>query len=412
MGQKPFWRLVLPVYRIHRIMQYNLAKQVEKGFTFDYLLFAVIFLILGLFFPFNMGLFYALLVISFATLLFGIALENPKILLLSIICIFFAAGMLRSLHTTTLFPVPEIPQIQHAAKQLSTTIHSIFPATESEILDAMLIGKTESLTWETKNQLNRTGLRHVTAISGMHVATIYFLIVLLFIGLGFWRGQALIFATILLFFYILLIGAPPSATRAFIMGFFVIVAELLGRPGNSTRFLLFAAGIMLFYNPELFWNIGFQLSFSAVLGIIHLSPIIEEFMKRITNFQGLAALIGVSVSAQIAVTPLLLFYFGEASVIGVVLNILIVPLLPFLLVSSFVALIFGLIDPLIGLIISPPAQLLLSGLITVLTHASKLPFSTVVLPQFSWIWLIPYYIALSLIIRHTRNETLIKRRDA
>jgi len=383
----------------------NIYKEKEV-LRHDYLFWLIILLIAGILFPSNsplIAIFGA--VLAGMSLSVGISLKRSLYAFIGLLIFAFLLGILRTPEGTPikLTAPPEKPQYFSIIQERSSkSIDAIFSSQKSEILQAMLLGNTQKLSWETKNSLNRSGLRHITAISGMHIATIYILLTFFFVAIGLWRQHALVVSSIIMILYVLLIGAPPSAVRALIMGMFLVFSELLGRPGNGARFLVFAASIMIFLNPQIVWSIGFQLSFSAVLGIIFLSPIFERAFERFPNPLHIQTLISISLAAQVSVFPLLLFYFGEGSIVGILVNILIIPLLPLLLVSSFVAVALGIIHPLLGIIFSVPATILLSGLLFIMNFAATPSFSTVIVPSFSWALIIPYYFILMLIVLHKK----------
>lgn len=375
----------------------------------DYPFWIIIALIVGLLFPFySLPLIIPLTLLGGFSMIFGIGLKRSFLLLFGLIIFASLAGLLRSPDGFPLkheFSSADEPQhLSRVHGLASRSITTLFPQEKSEILQAMLLGDTQKLSWNRKVSLNKSGLRHITAISGMHIATIYILLALFFVGIGFWRQYALLASTVIMILYILLIGAPPSAVRALVMGILAVFAELLGRPGNAARFLLFAAGIMLFINPSIIWSIGFQLSFSAVLGIIYLSPIIKHKLEVFPDIAGIQTLISVSLSAQLSVFPLLLFYFGEASIIGIFINIIVVPALPLLLIIAFFAVILGIFSPLLGIIFSLPASLLLSGMITLMDIAATQRFSTIALPDFHWAFIAPYYLILLLTVFHMKRS--------
>jgi len=213
---------------------------------------------------------------------------------------------------------------------------------QSTILGAILLGDKSALQVETKEKLNASGLRHITAISGMHVGLLTILLMRLFIWIGLWRQQAFYVTVAFMILFIVLTGLQPSAVRAGIMGGMLLLGQYLGRIHVSMRALVFAAVIMLGMNPLLLGNVGFQLSFLAVLGIMLFLPIFQHLSRNIPKkLQDVRDLMGMTVAAQILTLPILIFNFGYVSLVSVVTNILVVPILPFLLGLGF---ILGLIN--------------------------------------------------------------------
>lgn len=284
------------------------------------------------------------------------------------------------------------------AKLLSTknalraSLRKTYPSPEDSLLAAMLLGDKQLLSESLSRTLSVTGLRHITAVSGLHITTLLFILLYFFIALGFWKKQAIYAALFIIILYILLIGAPTSAVRAGIMGGLVLFGELLGRPGQSLRFLLYAATLMLFYNPLLLTrDVGFQLSFLAVLGIILWQPIIIRLFERNWISVPIQQILSITLSAQMLTFPLLLYNFGLFSLVSPITNMLVVPLLGFILILGFLGILAGLIGSIFGFLASIPASLLLSYVIFIGDTFALLPVATLTVASLSIYWLIPIY---------------------
>jgi competence protein ComEC len=262
----------------------------------------------------------------------------------------------------------------------------ILPPPEGAILSAITLGDRSRISDNLNEKLSITGLSHIVAISGMHIMIILEIFFLSFIFLGCWRREATIFSLLILFFYILLIGAPTSAIRAGIMGAFLYFGWMFGRLSQSSRSIVFAATAMVFANPLILTrDVGFQLSFLATLGIIYFYPIFEKKFKA--EDSKIKKLICLTLSAQILCLPILVFNFGRIPILAPLSNILIVPLLPALLVFGFSFLILSLIFPFLGLFFSFVCKIIFSWVVFVINLISSLPFSSVVLK-------IPFFAAL------------------
>jgi competence protein ComEC len=264
---------------------------------------------------------------------------------------------------------------------------------ESSVLGAMLLGDKSLLSEETKENLNRAGVRHITAVSGMHVAvlTIYLMPVLIWVGL--WRQQAFYVALALMILYVVFTGLQPSAVRAGIMGGMFLLGQHLGRPSVSWRALVFAAGLMLVANPFLlFHDVGFQLSFLAVLGIIMFAPILVSLMPAYPARD----LVAMSIAAQVFTIPILISSFGLLSVVSVITNILVVPILPFLMGFGFLFLIVGVFSDTLGFVLSLPVSLMLEYISFVANAFSSLPFAAVYTERTPWFWLTLFYLGVAL----------------
>ncbi|MBU2472692.1 ComEC/Rec2 family competence protein, partial [Patescibacteria group bacterium] len=221
--------------------------------------------------------------------------------------------------------------------------------------------------------------------------------ILLFLGLtvGLWRQQAFYFVLILLFIYILMIGAPASAIRAGIMAGLLLLAQKSGRLRSSDRAVVFAATIMLLINPFLLKSdVGFQLSFIATLSIIYLKPILDDKTNKLPNPYQIKDILTMTLAAQLGTLPILIFHFGRLSLISPLANLLIVPLLPVIMISGIVLSFTGLIWLSLAKIIAWPVWFLLTYVVKVVDYLSAVPLAAYEFKSASWIFLIGYYVIL------------------
>jgi len=213
--------------------------------------------------------------------------------------------------------------------------------------------------------------------------------------LGMWRGQAFYFALVVIILFIIMVGAPPSAIRAGIMGGVVLFAEKVGRLSQAQRLLIIAATLMLVFNPLLLrFDIGFQLSFLAILGITKLSPWFREKLSLVTDKLQIRSVMSMTFPAVIFTAPILASNFGQLSLVSVFTNILIVPLLGLVLGLGFFAGILGIIFPLAGQIAFWPVWLFLSYIYIVIDFAASIPFAAVQITTFPWHLTLLYFALL------------------
>lgn len=276
---------------------------------------------------------------------------------------------------------------------------------QSSILSAMMLGDKQKLSENLKEQLNITGTRHIVAISGMHIGIISLALMYLLIYFGLWRRQSFWFVLIFISLYIIMIGFPASAVRGGVMGLILAWAQKEGRLRGATRAIIFAAIPMLLINPLLLrFDVGFQLSFCAVLGIIWFKPFFDRYFNRIPNILNFRDILAMTMSAQIATLPILVYNFGRISLVSPIVNVLIVPLLPYILGFGFIFGLFGILWSLLGQILSWPAWLLLTYLSKIIDFFSHLPYASITAKNVHWIWLIGYYAVLIAILVYWRNK--------
>jgi len=282
---------------------------------------------------------------------------------------------------------------------------------EVGILEALVFGDEGKISQEWKDKLNITGTRHIAAVSGMNITIIASLILSFVLSLGLWRRQAFYLTIFLLVIFILMIGAPASAVRAGIMAAVLMLAQHLGRLQASGRAVIFAAVLMLFLNPLLLkFDIGFQLSFLAVLGMIYLQPFFSDFLKKIPDpvVFPLRAALSATLSAQVFTLPILIYNFGRVSLISPITNILIVPLLAPLTVLIFIFGFAGLIFWAFGWILSWPVWLFLSYIVKIIDWSSRIPWASVFFKEIHWIWLMIFYLILGFMVWRLQESQKLK----
>ncbi len=199
-----------------------------------------------------------------------------------------------------------------------------------EFAKALVLGYKQHLPTEVKQDFSRTGTIHVLAVSGLHVGLIYGLLSII---LAMKKGKLwvrVIKALILvggLFAYELITGLSISVLRSVIMFSLFVMAELSGRKSSSPNTVLLAGFVLLCLDPLALYNLGFQFSFLAVLGIVLFAKTLSKKWKHQWWITGkLKELIAVSLCAQIFVLPLSLYYFHAFPVYFLVANLLVVPL--------------------------------------------------------------------------------------
>jgi competence protein ComEC len=222
------------------------------------------------------------------------------------------------------------------------------------------------------------------AISGLHITILAGILFYLFILLGVPRQKSFWPAVLILFLYVCMIGFRASAIRAFIMGTLVLYALKIGRLSKSINALVLAGAILLLINPKLLlWDVGFQLSFLAVLGILYFYPLLTKTLKhKNTKTQLLnnrfvdvvVSIFFVTLSAQIFTLPLVFYYFRVISLVSPLANLLVLPILPVVMVSGLILIILGLIWSKLAFAFGILIWLLLSYIFKVVELLSQIPF--------------------------------------
>jgi len=269
------------------------------------------------------------------------------------------------------------------------------PVPESGLLEGLLLGGSGQLSKALNDNFSRTGMTHIVAVSGYNITIIAEYLMLLVLFLGFWRQQAFWISLLGIFLFILMIGFPSSAVRAGVMGSLLLWAMKNGRLANSQNAVVFSAAVMLVINPMLLrWDVGFQLSFLATLGIIYLYPFWEARLVKKNKVFGIAEILGLTLSAQVFVLPVILMNFGRLSMISLLANVLILPIIPITMLLGFLAVILKLIFPPLAAAFSWLVFLPLKYEIMTINFLAGLKWSSIEIKNFSWYLAVFWYILL------------------
>ncbi len=230
-------------------------------------------------------------------------------------------------------------------------LNLIFPAPESSLLSGILLGADKNIPVEIQQAFKNTGTSHIIAISGFNIAIVASVLVLLFNKL-LGRKWGSYLAILGIAFYTLLVGASPSVVRAAIMGGISIIAWLIGRRSLAMTALSTSALVMAAFNPFVLWDVSFQLSFAATLGlVIYAQPMqdyVRAFLSRFVPPAYLDKFIGpfsnyvlLTFAAQLTTLPISIYYFGRISLVSFLANPFILPAQPAIMIFGGLAAVFS-----------------------------------------------------------------------
>jgi len=292
--------------------------------------------------------------------------------------------------------------------KLRESVYSSLSPPQSSILGAMILGDKSRMSNVLKEKLNIAGVRHITAVSGMHIVILSGILMSLLLGLGLWRGQAFYFSIILISLFIIMTGLQLSSIRAGIMGGLFLLGQKIGRKSVSSRSIVMAAALMLAINPLLLLNdVGFQLSFLAVMGIIYLAPIFKNWLRFIPQkFTALKKIMAMTFAAQIFTLPILVYNFGRISLVAPLTNVLILPFVYWIMIFGFIFGLVGIIWSFLGWVLSLPCLLLLTYVVKIVDFFSR-PWAAKTIENVHWFWLIISYLILGFLTwRLNKREKL------
>ena len=226
---------------------------------------------------------------------------------------------------------------------------------ELDVVNAILLGAASDMDPELKSSYAAAGVSHILCVSGMHVGVIYMIVNFLLQGMNFCKGTRFLKAFLLLlliWLYANITGLSPSVTRSAAMFTFVTVGSLLNRNVNVFHSLLASLFILLVINPLLLFEVGFQLSYLAVLGIVLFQPVIADVYQCRTRIGDYFwNLLSVSVAAQLATFPISIYYFGQFPNYFILSNLSVIALSFVVMISGVVLLTFSFIPFLAKLLV-------------------------------------------------------------
>lgn len=233
-------------------------------------------------------------------------------------------------------------------------LERVLPEPMASLAAGILLGVKGQMPQDFYQSLVSTGTLHIVAASGYNVSIVAAVIMQTMMTIVS-RGLAIGIGTVGIIFYVLIAGGSASVVRAGIMGSLTLIAYYFGRPAEAKRLLWLAAGVMLLINPLLIFDIGFELSFGATIGILYLLPWLQTIDSRLQKPVVIKAILAnylyPTLAATIATLPIILWYFGRISWISPLVNILILPVVPLVMGMSAIVIGVGMIAPLLGQVV-------------------------------------------------------------
>ena len=221
-------------------------------------------------------------------------------------------------------------------------------------IQALLFGIKTNLNDEIQQQFKDFGILHVLAVSGMHVVLLFSTISYVLRKLRVSKTAITVILIVFLLIFSLMAGFSGSVVRASLMCLMTIVGTLTGRRIHTINLLVGSMLLILLFDPNYLFDVGFQLSYLAVFAIVFCYPVVQHyftFKNWILNYFG--QLVGVSLVAQLGVLPLSIYYFKQIPLLFLLGNIIAIPITSFLLVMWFLQMLLSFISVEIFALITP-----------------------------------------------------------
>ncbi len=280
-------------------------------------------------------------------------------------------------------------------------LSKLFASPEADLLAGILLGLDQGLSPSLQDAFRRTGTTHIIAISGFNMTILAGLFMGVFTRI-FGRRWGRLTAILAIVIYTIFVGGEAAVARAAIMGGLGVMGGMFGRRQTGLNSLGLAVLGMVLLDPNLPWDVGFQLSAAATLGLVFYAQPLEEKAidllgrwlpeEKTHKVVGpLSELFLFTLAAQVMTLPIIAYHFGGLSWITFLANPLVLPPQPLVLILGGLTLLAGLVHPGLGSVIGIIALPFVRYTIRMVTWLAGLPVSEIILPDFHPLWLAPFF---------------------
>lgn len=273
-----------------------------------------------------------------------------------------------------------------------TSIERNLTGEKAALISAMLIGYRENLTGPMENAFSASGLTHIMAVSGANLAFLIFPLLWVFGLTGMDRKVGAVIAMPFVFLYLLVTGMESSVLRASVMAVLILLGRALHRKAELLNSVAIAVFVLLSINPFMFFDVGFQLSVGATLGLGILYKRVKSiFPAKVPGF--ISETLAATISAQAGVLPLLIMYFNKVSVISLLSNLLVVPVTGFATCLGAICIILYSIHPSLGELAGYGLEAVLHFILFVTDKCASVEWAEIYMHHWDY-WFIFLYYAL------------------
>lgn len=273
---------------------------------------------------------------------------------------------------------------------------------ESSLAGGIVLGMRGSFDKDFKQDLVDTGTIHIVALSGYNVSVVAGSLIKFFsIFLG--SVVSIILGFIFLVFFILMTGASVTSIRAGIMAGIMLLGKIYGKEYLAGRVLFIAGFLMVVYDYRVLSDLSFQLSFLATWGVLFLNPLLYNKFYFLPVRFGFRDSITTTISATMAVLPILVYQTGSLSVVSILVNSLILVFIPITMFMIFITGFFGFVFPFFAIIFGFISTQILRYIIFIIEYFGSLPFASVNIINFP-LWLTIFVYLLMFIFVFLKNK--------
>lgn len=272
-------------------------------------------------------------------------------------------------------------------------VSSIISSPESDLGNGLVLGARGGFDNKERDEFIATGTIHIVALSGYNV-TIVAEGIMKLLGIFLSGSISSMFGIFVVIVFIIMAGSSSTAIRAGIMTSIALLGRMTGRTYNALRGLIIAGLLMITYDPRVFFDISFELSFLATFGVLCVTPKILRYLTFLPMRFGFRENVATTISATIAVLPVLLYSTGILSLVSLPANILILPFIPLTMLMVFLTGMTGFISHGLSYMFGYIAHLLLAYILMIIHFFAALPFASIIVPVFPLVAMIFSYAIL------------------
>lgn len=279
---------------------------------------------------------------------------------------------------------------------------SWIPGDEGALAVGLLFGGTGYMNRSTTEYFRRAGISHILSASGYNVSLVASWITTLCVML-IGKKWGLRFSIVGIWIYVWLAGPTPAVIRAAVMATATIIGLVAGRETDVGWWLVLTALLMLVYNPLWISDIGFLLSFASMAGLIWIQPLLK--ISRLPKYlQSVWEMLSVTLTAQLVTMPIILYFFGNISVIAPVSNLAILWLVPPVMQVLGTVMLVGVFVPVLGQVIAYLAWPILHYMVEITRILGNLEIASWSLGKVSWEWMVGAYMAIILGVIYVKTK--------
>ncbi len=274
---------------------------------------------------------------------------------------------------------------------------------EGSLASGLLLGNKGSFDNRFKEDLVETGTMHLVALSGYNVSVVVGSAIFVF-SYFFGMATSLFLGFIFVVLFVLMTGASVTSVRAGIMASVMLLGKMYGREYFAGRILFIAGFLMVAYDYRVITDLSFQLSFLATWGVVYINPIIYNYFNFLSARFGFRDSITTSISATIAVLPLIVYKTGILSIVSVLVNSLILIFIPLAMLLVFITGSLAFVSSLLATFFGFVSSIVLKYIIFIIEYFGAIPFASVNISRLPFVFVVLVYLIMFWFVYHKHKK--------